>query len=350
MSTSITKTAAFMPAAPSVHHISLSTERATRPNTTLPQYLLNEVNIEKKSFDPEEHLSYVPPTSITTMKDIGREGQGISTHAVSAPFQLFNEAAIKQMRAEIFSKEVLDNCRYKSQFVKDTIRGMGSARAPFICDAWNSPEVLEKISAAAGVDLIPAMDYEIAAINISVSDGTKSAEAAKEAAEEQANKDLSTFPWHYDSYPFVCVTMLSDCSEMAGGETAVKLSNGDIVKVRGPAMGTCVVMQGRYIEHAALQAFGGAERISMVTSFRAKSPHIRDDTVLAGVRPISNLSELYTQYSEYRIELFQERLKDRLKQEQRRVQSNRPFNIPSMQRFLAEQKQFIESMMEELIE
>jgi hypothetical protein len=42
--------------------------------------------------------------------------------------------------------------------------------------------------------------------------------------------------WHYDSYPFVCVTMVSDCTDMVGGETAIKLPNGEIRKVRGPAM------------------------------------------------------------------------------------------------------------------
>ncbi len=44
------------------------------------------------------------------------------------------------------------------------------------------------------------------------------------------------FAWHYDSYPFVCVTMLSDCTDMIGGETAIKMPSGDIMKVRGPAM------------------------------------------------------------------------------------------------------------------
>lgn len=45
-------------------------------------------------------------------------------------------------------------------------------RAPFTCDAWNSPRVLAKISEVAGIELTPAMDYEIAAINISVNDQT----------------------------------------------------------------------------------------------------------------------------------------------------------------------------------
>lgn len=109
-------------------------------------------------------------------------------------------------------------------------------------------------------------------------------------------------------------------------------------------------MQGRYIEHQALKAYGGRERISMVTSFRAKSPHVRDESVLTGVRPISNLSELYSQYTKYRLEVLEERVRDRLKKEQYREFAKRSFDIAGVRTFLTEQKEFIESMLEELIE
>ncbi|KAJ6008306.1 hypothetical protein N7540_012282 [Penicillium herquei] len=334
-------------AAPKVQHVGLTTHRATRPVDPIPQFLIDGAKVQtKQAFDAERHMSYEPPSKIYSMKEIGLEGQGISPNAVTAPFQLFTEEAIQQMRAEIFSQPVLDNCQYMSTFVKSTIRGMGSARAPFTCDAWNSPEVLAKISEVAGIELIPAMDYEIAAINISVNEQTVPIFKAPDSNEEE----FPAFAWHRDSYPFVCVTMLSDCVGMTGGETALKTASGEIMKVRGPAMGTAVVMQGRYIEHQALKAYGGHERISMVTSFRAKSPHVRDESVLTGVRPISNLSELYTQYTRYRLELLEERVRDCLKEEYYREFAKRPFEIPTMRKFLVEQKEFIESMIEELIE
>lgn len=72
-------------------------------------------------------------------------------------------------------------------------------------------------------------------------------------------------------------------------------------------------MQGRYIEHQALAAFGGQERITMVTSFRPRSPRIRDDTVLTTVRPISNLSDLYGQTVEYQLENAEARIRHMLK-------------------------------------
>src|SRR5688572_8496677 len=109
-------------------------------------------------------------------------------------------------------------------------------------------------------------------------------------------------------------------------------------------------MQGRYIEHQALKAFGGSERISMVTSLRPKSPLIKDESVLTGVRGISNLSRLYTQYSQYRLEVLEERVRHKLKTERRREVAKRPFDIPEMRKFLFEQKEFIESMIEEIYE
>ena len=115
-------------AAPKVHHTGLTTQRATRPKEPIPQFLIDGAKVEtKQTFDAERHLDYHPPSKIYTMKEIGLEGQGISPNAVTAPFQLFTEEAIKQMRAEIFSQPVMDNCQYMSAFVKSTIRGMGSA-------------------------------------------------------------------------------------------------------------------------------------------------------------------------------------------------------------------------------
>ncbi|EIT72342.1 hypothetical protein Ao3042_01397 [Aspergillus oryzae 3.042] len=303
-----------------------ATKKATRPSSALPQSLIDGARIAKKdTFNAAKHLNFQAPKRIYTMEEIGLEGQGISPHAGSEPFSLFNEEAIKQMRAEIFSDEVLADCQYSSTFNKHMVRGMGPARAPFTYAAWNDPEVLRRISEVAGIDLIPSIDFEIANINISVNSNPQP------VPEQQvpSNEELPAVAWHYDSFPFVCVTMLSDCTGMVGGETALRTPSGDIMKVRGPAM-------GRYIEHQALKALGGRERISM--------------TVLVGVRGISDLSELYTQYTEYRLELLEERLRLKQKEERRRVVAKRPFDIADIRQFLKEQKAFLESMLEEIIE
>lgn len=98
---------------------------ATRPVEQLPQFLIDDANIERESFDATKHLNIVQPSKIHTMTEIGLEGQGISETAASEPFSLFTPEAVKQMRAEIFSQAVLDTCQYTSDFAKNMIRGFG---------------------------------------------------------------------------------------------------------------------------------------------------------------------------------------------------------------------------------
>jgi hypothetical protein len=100
--------------------------------------------------------------------------------------------------------------------------------AKFVYDAWTNPRTLRIISDIAGIDLIPNMDYEIGHINISVQNSSDPSEASAPVVN-----------WHKDSYPFVCVLMLSDASEMKGGETALQTGTGEIMKVRGPQMVSC---------------------------------------------------------------------------------------------------------------
>jgi hypothetical protein len=105
-----------------------TTKLATKPTNPLPQYLTDEARpADHEEFSPGKHLNFQPPGRIISMKEIGLEGHGISPNAVSEPFPLFTEEAIKQIRAEIFSDEVLRSCQYASTFNKNMVRGMGSA-------------------------------------------------------------------------------------------------------------------------------------------------------------------------------------------------------------------------------
>lgn len=98
-------------------------------------------------------------------------------------------------------------------------------RAPFIHSVWNNPQVLDIISRLAGIELVPVFEYETGHTNVSVN--------TKDNASDK-DEDQSAFAWHFDSVPFVCVTMLSDCTGMVGGETAVRTGPADVIKVRGP--------------------------------------------------------------------------------------------------------------------
>ncbi len=103
--------------------------------------------------------------------------------------------------------------------------------AKFVAEAWKNRETLEIISKIAGIDLVPVIDYEIGHINISVPGAIKKDKDGVMTAEEKCK---AVVDWHRDSYPFVCVLMMSDTTGMVGGETALKTGTGGVMKVRGP--------------------------------------------------------------------------------------------------------------------
>ncbi|KAL6244557.1 hypothetical protein RBB50_008799 [Rhinocladiella similis] len=320
-----------------------------RPRGRLPQYLSeNASKTVKTAFDPLVHLDFQPPETVITMKDIGLEGQGISPVAVSEPFPLFTTKAIEQFRAEIFSQPVLDHCQVSSSFASNMIRAYATDYGPFAYSVWHHPEVLAIVSKIAGVDLVVGMDIDVGHINIATNQDTDNHSRTDVAVEENAD-ETPAFDWHYDSYPFVVVTMLSDCTDMQGGETALRTAFGEVMKIRGATMGTAVILQGRYIEHQALKAWGGRERISMVTSFRPKSPFCKDETSLAGLRGITDLNVLYHQYAEYRLQVLETRMRTK---RQHLIESfGKPdgFDIEGTRCFLEEQKRYVEAMLKELI-
>ncbi|KAI9701427.1 MAG: hypothetical protein M1820_006518 [Bogoriella megaspora] len=336
------------------------------PNRAKP--IIQGVNGKRKAehlihFDPDKHLSFSPPPEIWTMEDLGLKGVGVSPVGVSQPFQLFSEEAVEHFRTEILNPEVMEKCRFQSNLAPCQLRGYSPKYAPFIYDAWNNPETLAIISKIAGVDVIPVINHEIGHVNFSVK-----SEAEAKAEVDDINRAKSTYEsdegisgcpweddkpvvgWHNDSYPFVCVLMLSDCTNMVGGETALMTGHGEMMKVRGPQRGCAVVLQGRYITHQALRALGAQERITMVTSFRPRSPYLPDDTVLDTVRPISNLNDLYTEFASYRLEMLEERTRKQLKTLREFQQASKKTNVSRLKNFLSEQEEFIRRTNEELVE
>lgn len=93
------------------------------------------------------------------------------------------------------------------------------------------------------------MNLELSHVNISVKSERESKEELDAVERERKGHaddegiagcpwedDKPVVGWHVDSYPFVCVTMLSDCTNMIGGETALRTGKGEVMKVRGPGM------------------------------------------------------------------------------------------------------------------
>ncbi|KAF4343396.1 hypothetical protein FBEOM_2694 [Fusarium beomiforme] len=130
------------------------------------------------------------------------------------------------------------------------------------------------------------------------------------------------------SFPFVGVTMLSDCSDMKGGETAVLKGDGQALKVRGPTMDTAVLLQG---------------------PFRPRSPFVKDELVLTGSRPISNQSELLYDYCTYRTDTFEIRFRDHAKRLREQQAAGIKFNPDAVREFIQEQKEMLKATLLEMI-
>jgi hypothetical protein len=71
--------------------------------------------------------------------------------------------------------------------------------------------------------------------------------------------------------------------------------------------GSAVILQGRYISHTAAPITNMPERITIVTSFRPRDPTLLDESTNMNVRNKSHLTELYYQWTTYRLEVFAER-------------------------------------------
>ncbi|KAI8266671.1 hypothetical protein K4K58_009370 [Colletotrichum sp. SAR11_239] len=292
------------------------------------------------TFNPDQHLAFVEDPKKLTLKDVSLpEDIGISPVACSEPFPLFTEEAIQTMRQEIFTTEVWENCLHSTSFAPCQLRGHCPKYAPFMDQAWNNPKTLEVISKVAGVDLIPNIQYEVGNINISI----QKAASDEDKAAAKNGDNTSVTKWHYDAFPFVCVVMMSDATNMLGGETALKTGTGEVLKVRGPQM-------GRYVEHQALAAIGGAERITMITSFRPRDPCVKDDSVLTSIRPISELSELYYQWAKYRAEVVRARLDAMLNTLEEDHDAGKQTDVRGIKQFLLQNEEYFAITNKEIVE
>lgn len=204
-------------------------------------------------FNPDKHISSSPPTSILRMKDLRLEPTALSPVATTEPFPLLSHEAVLQHRRELFNRDVLDNYLHHTRSGSVQLRGMAPRYAPFIYQFWRSPELLKIVSDIAGVELVPALDYEICHTNVQLGPGgldmvrntpIEPPEASDEAIEqfEKDKPDMrgvtdQTKPiieWYRDSHPWVCVVMLSDARHMSGGETELMKGDGTTLKVKAP--------------------------------------------------------------------------------------------------------------------
>lgn len=87
----------------------------------------------------------------------------------------------------------------------------------------------------------------------------------------------------------------------------------------------------------------------MVTSFRPRSPMIRDDTVLKTVRPVSHLPDLYGQVVEYQLENMEARLRQYLKSVRESMKADR-FDVKAFKKWVAFERHALDYIDKEIVE
>ncbi|KAJ5794952.1 hypothetical protein N7457_001551 [Penicillium paradoxum] len=277
----------------------------------------------EETFNPRVHLNYTPPLKKFTMDDLLlNPSPTASPIAGTVPFPLLSAEGVRAYRRALFQRNVVEKCA-TSPFPGTLVLRDAAKHSKFVHDLWTHPETLKIVSEAVGVPLEVVMPTEIAHTNIQVQGNTISEmsrnlrieptlEKVELTPEEQAYdplKDASAIiPWHYDSYPYVCVLMLSETEGMIGGETYIKKGNGEAQKVEGPQMGHAVMLQGGEVCHLAARAKGVKERISTITSYRAKMPNVYDSSYITNVRPYADTNTLYPEWTQYRLRKLRDEL------------------------------------------
>lgn len=88
----------------------------------------------------------------------------------------------------------------------------------------------------------------------------------------------------------------------------------------------------------------------MITSFRPRDPIIKDDSVLTSIRPISEPSELYYQWTKYRVEVLQERLKSMLNEMEENHRAGKQTDVKRVKEVLEQQEKYLEITNNEIVE
>ena len=87
----------------------------------------------------------------------------------------------------------------------------------------------------------------------------------------------------------------------------------------------------------------------MVTSFRPRSPFVRDDSVLTTVRPSSNLVPLYGQIVEYQLENMEARVRHMLKMVREDLRADQ-VNVNAIKEYLSFETRQLTLLNKEIVE
>jgi hypothetical protein len=137
--------------------------------------------------------------------------------------------------------------------------------------------------------------------------------------------------------------MISESSQIKGGQTVIKNADGTNTLIPMPRIGEAVVVHGGRLWHGVSPTDVTQERMSQITSYRPKDPFADDMSVLRTVRNQSDERTLHKEWSQYRLEVMAARC---LKMAEA---LENPINIESrMEEFQAGLEKFLDVTVKEM--
>jgi len=272
---------------------------------------------------------------------------------------MLSSEGVRAYRRSLFARNTLRKCAC-SPYPGTLILRNAAEHSTFINDFWTHPATMQIVGDAAGVKLSVVMRTEIGHTNIQTTGNTIDEMVAELTVEPDVTKlplteeeraydplaSSSIIPWHYDSYPYVCVLMLSDTDGMVGGETYIKGGDGVPAKVEGPALGYGVMLQGGEVQHLAARGLGRKERISTITSYCADVPGVYDSSYISNIRPYSDINVLYKQWTLYRLKKMKSEIESL---ENHITQSESAVDVGMVHGFAEKQIQYLKRTARQLI-
>jgi len=265
-----------------------SAEGLPFPSQHLPPSLRPD-RAEPVKFDPNIHLQLEAPEGIkmlvsedSSVPDVcafpmaPRGSMGSLGLAYTKPFRVLSDAGVRAMREVIYRNE---HRAFTSERSPKCLRGLGYL-SDFVRDFTYCQEMQEHLGNCAGEAIWPHdMHMNIAQINFGeIGDARK------------------VDQWHLDSVPYVMVLILSDTTDMVGGELQVARIPDEhealrqvqqnavderlIDTVQYPGAGYAILMQGSRIAHAVTPVLAAREhRLTLINSYQSLDPFAPSKTV-----------------------------------------------------------------------
>jgi hypothetical protein len=254
------------------------------PGDTPIDFLSNPSEELVPLFDPKIHLQIEPPKVIRNLafEDVAypyeQPNQEVGFAYTPQPFRILSEEGLRELRSIIDQHKPL---HLKQNKRNNTVRGLGYL-STFIRDFTYSKEVIDILSDLAQEPIQPhdaVMNH--AHTNVGAVGNGKAVDQ-----------------WHIDSVDYVCIIIVSDTTNMKGGELQIlQLADAtgktfDNLKLHGipkelvesvnvPLAGHCLFVKGSKLLHSVSPVLEGVEaRHSVVQPFTVRNVFAPDLTRL----------------------------------------------------------------------